>query len=87
MSDIHVEVVLEFEGGNEPLWYLAKGHVDKAQFVSEVKHEFERDIPVEHVKHAFMRYVPTGHKGEQTIHIASKKPGAFPVTYIDLWCI
>jgi hypothetical protein len=84
---INVESVCEFEGGPEPLWYMARGHVDKQGFVKAVAREFERDIPLEAVAHAYMRYVPTGRKGEQTAHISKAGPGAFPVTYIDLWCI
>lgn len=84
---INVESVHEFEGGSEPLWYMTKGHVDKQGFVEAVAREFEHDIPLDKVEHAYMRYVPTGEKGQQTIHVAKAGPGAFRVTYIDLWCV
>lgn len=84
---MNIKTIREFEGGSEPLWYLTKGHVDKAQFVDAVKRECERDVPVERVEHAYMRSIPTGEKGVSTLQIARPGRGAFAVTYIDLWTL
>lgn len=79
-----IETIGEYDRGDAPACYIARGHVDKSEFVEAVSKQCEETIPVEKVKHGYMRNVPTGIKGEWTLQDAVKGRGAFAVTYIDL---
>ena len=81
---MNIETVMEYDGGDTPTCFLARGHVDKAEFVLAVKRECETDVSIDKVAHGYMRNVPTGIKGEWTLQDAVKGRGAFAVTFVDL---
>ncbi|HEC62721.1 MAG TPA: hypothetical protein ENI27_10795, partial [bacterium] len=38
-----IKTVMEIEGGPDPLWYYAKGHVDKGEFIAEMFEKVKAD--------------------------------------------
>lgn len=83
---LDVEAVHEFEGWST-LWYMARGHVDKQQFVDEIKIEFEEEYSVDQVEHRYAHNRPAG-KGDHRYIIdlvGGPGRGNYLVTIIDLW--
>jgi hypothetical protein len=79
-----VEQVFEFEGATVA-WYLAKGHVDKGDFVCEIDLMFDGYCQEEDIKHAYARNVPVGPEmpGATTLYLSEPDRGAYPVTYVE----
>ncbi len=77
----------EYEGGSKPMAYYARGHVDRAEFLAEVREWWgglSGDATAEHVRHERYRCVPTGQKGEHLIVPTQQGTrGASPVTIVD----
>lgn len=77
-----IEAICEFEGGFDAMWYVTRGHVDKAEFAAAVEREYGRKTLPEEVEHVYTRIVPQGDK--LMIILAKKGRGASPTTMLDL---
>lgn len=82
----YIKTVVEFEGYGT-LWYMTRGHVDKAEFAAETNLEYETNYTVEDVLHGYAHNCPVGPDmpGVYTIDLAKGKGrGNYPITYIDV---
>jgi hypothetical protein len=79
-----VEQIYEFEGATV-IWYLAKGHIDKGDFVCEIALMFDGYCQEEDIKYAYARNVPVGsdRPEETVIYLDEPGRGAYPITYVE----
>jgi len=80
-----VEALHEFEGGPDAMWYWIRGHVDKGEFLRELRLEYGQMAGIEDVHHSYSRFVPVGPQtpGLMTVMQTRRGRGAFPVTMLD----
>jgi len=81
-----IRCVREFEGGPTPLWYEIRGHVDKDEFVRELRLEWDVLVTTAEVRHGHARLIPAGPQMPGVMVEVMSEPGrgAFPITYVSL---
>lgn len=80
---MRIEQLYEYDGGDEPICILARGHYEQTDFQATVKRELDKNIPLDKIRQGYFRIVPVGKGGESIYHDSTKGRGAFPVTYIE----
>jgi hypothetical protein len=82
-----VEPIWEFEGSSL-MGYAAHGHVDPADVIAAVEHDYGECYDVARVKQTYARNVPVGpdRPGEMVMYTdVERGRGAFPITLLDLY--
>jgi hypothetical protein len=80
--------MIEFEAGNDPIAWYAKGTIDPEEFVAEMRKRYGLMAQVAKVRHVHMRYLPASqnpedHMGSLCLYPVEPKRGSFPVTIVE----
>lgn len=85
-NPLEIVSVYEFEGGDYPVLFIAKGHHDKATFAAELLAEHEYRANVDEIEHVYAHNVPCGMPRQWIIQCPAKPGrGAYLATIWEPW--